>query len=90
METQSYGPTMGANGMMFGGGSHTQKSLTYQAKAFLYDNRAKQFVEYGIIDESASGFFPVITLNVWKQTSEAFVQKIFFQTKLIKPLELSE
>lgn len=84
LESHFNAPMMGSNGMMIGGGSSTKKKLTYQAKAYLYDNRAKQFVEYGIIDEYASGFFPVITINEWKNASETFVRKLFNKTKLIK------
>jgi hypothetical protein len=82
LETYYNPPMMGAGGMMMGGGGSATKKLTYKAKAFLYDNRAKQFIEYGMIDESASGFFPVITLNEWKSASQLFVEKLFGQTKL--------
>jgi hypothetical protein len=84
LETHYTAPMMGAGGMMMGGGASASKKLTYKAKAFLYDNRAKQFIEYGIIDESASGFFPVITLNEWKNASRIFTDKLFGQTKLLK------
>lgn len=68
---------MGSNGMMMGGGPTASKKLTYKAQVTLYDNTAKDHVEYGYINESAQGFFPVITIGVWKSVSSSFVSQIF-------------
>lgn len=68
---------MGSNGMMFGGGPSASKKLTYKAQVTLYDNVAKEHVEYGYINESAQGFFPVITIGVWNSVSSSFVSRIF-------------
>lgn len=67
---------MGSNGMMFGGGPTASKKLTYKAQVTLFDNVAKEHVEYGYINQSAQGFFPVITIGVWKSVSSSFVSRI--------------
>ena len=82
LETHYSPGVMGANGMMIGGTSSASKKLIYSGKAFLYDNKAKEFIEYGVIKEAASGFFPVITIGVWKSASSAFVRKLFEKTRL--------
>ena len=82
LETNFSPGYMGANGMMMGGGSSATKKLIYEARAYLYDNTAKQYIEYGKIKEAASGFFPVITIGVWKSASSAFVRKLFEKTRL--------
>jgi hypothetical protein len=77
LETNFSPGYMGPNGMMMGGGSSTTKKLTYKAQVTLYDNIAKEHVEYGYINEAAQGFFPVITIGVWNSVSSSFVSKIF-------------
>jgi hypothetical protein len=77
IETTYRPPVMGSNGMWMGGGSSTTKKLSYEAHVALYDNVAKEHVEYGYINESAHGFFPVITIGVWNSLSSSFVSKIF-------------
>jgi hypothetical protein len=77
LETHYNPGFMGPNGMMMGGGSSTSKKLSYKAQVTLFDNVAKEHVEYGYINESAQGFFPVITIGVWNSVSSSFVNRIF-------------
>jgi hypothetical protein len=76
-ETQYNPGFMGANGIWMGGGSSTAKKLYYKAQVTLYDNTAKDHVEYGYINQSAQGFFPVITIGVWNSVSSSFISQIF-------------
>jgi hypothetical protein len=77
-------PAMGANGMMTGGGTWTTKELVYEAKALLYDNRSRQFIEYGLFTGRAMGAFSVITMNEWNGVSRSFVARLFAKTKFYR------
>ncbi len=81
-ENHYYPGYMGPNGMMMGDYSPTSKKLSYKALVTLFDNTAKEHVEYGYINQSAQGFFPVITIGVWKSVSNSFVSRIFSGVQL--------
>ena len=71
-------PMMGAGGTMMMGAP--SKYLCYVSDFVLWDNRAGMLISCGHVKKCAFHVLPVVTMDIWLQTSMNYVRGVFWKS----------